>query len=93
MSAAAPALSTGACVSSLTKPLARAEHGVAAMQIGDKLDDLTSSQDDTVFTPDPIDANKFYQSQDNSFNEMLQYATFLVLLWALWSAYVHLDGF
>lgn len=68
-------------------------HSALCLQISESLDNLTSGDEDTTITPDPMDANKFYQQQDNSFNEMLQYAVFLALLWTLWTAYTRLEGF
>ena len=53
------------------------------------------STDDThdLYTPDPLDANKFIQQSDNTFQDGVQWAIFLAILWAMWTAYSNLEGF
>ena len=57
--------------------------------------DAISGDDDqdTYYTPDPMDANKFYQEKDTRFQDGVQWALLLAIMWTLWTAYSNLDGF
>lgn len=48
-------------------------------------------QDD--FVADPRDPTKFFQQQDTQFQDGLQWAIFLAIMWTLWTAYSSLEGF
>jgi hypothetical protein len=64
------------------------------MQVNSALDSLSFDESDVdAYTPDPMDANKFIQYNDTTFQDGVQWAIFLAIMWTLWIAYSHLDGF
>ena len=64
------------------------------MQVSTFVDDLAGDDDDgTYYTPDPMDANKFIEQKDTRFQDGVQWALFLAILWTVWTAYSNLDGF
>ena len=61
--------------------------------MNEQLDKFSMDDSQEPMTPDPMDANKFIQQPDSRFNDGVQYALFLAIMWALWTAYSNLDGF
>lgn len=64
------------------------------MQMNNALDSLSMDDSDgDAFTPDPLDAKKFVQQNDTTFQDGVQYAILITIMWTLWTAYSSLDGF
>lgn len=57
------------------------------------LDRFSMDDSQDPYTPDPLDPNKFIQQNDTTFQDGVQWALFLTILWGLWTAYSNLEGF
>jgi hypothetical protein len=67
---------------------------VSTLQVNETLDKFSMDKaDDSTYTPDPLDANKFFQHNDNRFQDGVSFAIFVTILWTLWQAYSNLEGF
>jgi hypothetical protein len=62
------------------------------MQVDDALAQFSIDEGD-IYTPDPHDAKKFIQQNDTTFQDGVQWALLLAILWTMWTAYSSLDGF
>lgn len=65
---------------------------MSPLQVDRALDKFSMDEQDD-FVADPRDPTKFFQQQDTQFQDGLQWAIFLAIMWTLWTAYASLDGF
>eukprot|EP00892_Ulva_mutabilis_P011268 jgi/Ulvmu1/8513/UM044_0047.1 len=67
-----------------------------ARQLGDNVDralDKLSMDEQDTFVRDARDPTKFFQQQDTLFQDGVQWAIFLAIMWTVWTAYASLEGF
>jgi hypothetical protein len=57
------------------------------LQVDRALDRLSMDESQEGYTQDPTDPTRFTQQSDNGFNDAVQYAIFLAILWTMWQAY------